>query len=177
MESPLSLSDYPGLIPVATEFVLHVVRVGWPEIVWAYEMHIIGWRNLTEFAKAGVDGIVVDNALSQLANLTKEEASNAGDLARSLAAARVPIPEVTIKKKWLYVLLRWLHERKQEFPDPLGLVEQIYTDFGYPEEIEGLVRWMPSAEPVQDREEGLARIEQKWMSYLERSEKALQNPT
>jgi hypothetical protein len=84
------------------------------------------------------------------------------------------LDEGTARKKWLYVVLKRLYEERDQFPDPLGLVEEIYAAFDYPEEMEDFVRWMPAKQPVADERSGLARIEQNWRSYLERTATALQ---
>ena len=67
---------------------------------------------------------------------------------------------------WLYLALAWLLERATSTADPLGIVEMLYADFGYPEEIKGLVRWMP-AEPGQEL--GVPAIERRWRTYVEQT--------
>lgn len=44
---------------------------------------------------------------------------------------------------WLYLYLSWLYEHRDEFDDPLGLIEVLYADFEYPEDIAPIVRYMP----------------------------------
>ncbi|GKX30779.1 hypothetical protein SH1V18_32590 [Vallitalea longa] len=74
--------------------------------------------------------------------------------------------------KWLYLILDWLFYNKDEFEDPLGLVEQIYADFDYPQQISGFVRYMPSDEPdCGSLELNEKRMYDKWEKYLTKQKK------
>lgn len=73
------------------------------------------------------------------------------------------------KDKFLYLLLNWLFEHKAQYPDPLGMVEIIYADFDYPEELDGFVRYMPAQEPLyKSIEANVERLYNNWRSYLEK---------
>jgi hypothetical protein len=65
---------------------------------------------------------------------------------------------------WLYLALAWLHDHQDEHADPLQLIEMLYADFGYPTEIEGLVRYMPAPRGTPTGVEG---IEERWRAYLQ----------
>ncbi|MGJ5817975.1 DUF2247 family protein [Paludibaculum fermentans] len=169
MENPLSLSSVSGLLPIPVELSRSIVPLTWPEIVWAYEMGILGWRGLAECAKARLDSVLDDKVLMDLAYLTKQDSGSAGDLARCLADRSGPVNESIAKQKWMYILLRWLHEHRSEFPNILDIIELIYADFGYPDEIQGLVNWMPASEPVLPGEPFGTRAERLWREYLEKA--------
>jgi hypothetical protein len=66
---------------------------------------------------------------------------------------------------WLYLALSWLHDHKDEYTDPFQIIEMLYSDFGYPAEIEGLVRFMP---PPPGAPTGLEGVEERWREYLQR---------
>ncbi|MBC1501252.1 DUF2247 family protein [Listeria weihenstephanensis] len=63
----------------------------------------------------------------------------------------------TIEKEWLFDI-------RQEFEDPFGMVEEIYADFDYPEEIAKIVRYMP----VSAGESGFGEdyLKLNWVKYL-----------
>lgn len=83
-----------------------------------------------------------------LSNLSNEECTN----------------ENKIKEKWLYLILRWVYEHKYTlYNNPLDMIENIYSDFGYPRTIVGLVRYMPSDHYNDEGEKGLFRA---WANYL-----------
>jgi hypothetical protein len=67
MENLSNLSTLAGLLPISGDFALRSVRFSWPEVAWAHEAGLIGWRSLTEFAKAGLDAKPGDLALAELA--------------------------------------------------------------------------------------------------------------
>lgn len=61
----------------------------------------------------------------------------------------------------------WLFERRASVHDPLGMVEEVYSDFGYPPEIAAFVRYMPMVGPdLGNREQNEARLYDHWKSYL-----------
>jgi hypothetical protein len=64
---------------------------------------------------------------------------------------------------WLFLALAWLHERRPADLDVWESIEMLYADFGYPKEIEGLVRFMPLAPGLAS---GKDAIEGRWVEYL-----------
>ena len=75
--------------------------------------------------------------------------------------------ETKVGEKWLYLVLDWVFENKDSFSDPLGMVEQIYADFDYPELIATFVGYMPANEfLLGSLELNEARLYKKWKDYL-----------
>jgi hypothetical protein len=66
---------------------------------------------------------------------------------------------------WLYLALARLFEKRSESSDVLAVVEQLYADFGYPSEIESLVRYMPVKEGDDVGEDAIFT---RWEEYLDR---------
>jgi hypothetical protein len=92
-----------------------------------------------------------------------------------LASRESATASVDVRAKWLCILLAWLYENRAAFEDPLSLVEDIYEDFDYPEEIAHLIRYMPIAEPdLGSKEANLARLVTRWGEYVARGRTALQ---
>lgn len=50
------------------------------------------------------------------------------------------------KKIWLFLTLLWVYKNKDIYDDPLGVVEELYADFDYPEMVAPAVRYMPAIE-------------------------------
>jgi hypothetical protein len=69
MDNLSNHSALAGLLPASGAFALQNIRLSWPEALWAYEAGIVGWRSLTEFAKAGLDARPEESALMELAYL------------------------------------------------------------------------------------------------------------
>lgn len=176
MEYLLNPENYLGLLPVPVDFAVRSAPLGWRDIMWAYSMNILGWRSLVEFARNKVSASADDTALLELAYLPKDRAGEAGDMARAIAKCELPVDKKTVKSKWLYILLKLLYERRANFSDPFGIVEQIYADFEYPEEIQRFVRWFPADPPLPpeaSESEYVTRMERSWEEYLK--ETAMKN--
>lgn len=64
-----------------------------------------------------------------------------------------------------------------EVDDPLGEVEEIYSDFDYPEEMENFVRYMPASNGYDQTrhtlEENNRRLFESWERYLSNAEHTL----
>jgi hypothetical protein len=67
---------------------------------------------------------------------------------------------------WLFLVLAALLENQSLVEDPLGMIEMLYADFDYPDEIRGLVRFMPP--PAGQEPVGIKGIEARWREYVER---------
>ena len=66
-------------------------------------------------------------------------------------------------RAWLFVALAWVAENQDDFLDPYEAIEMLYADFGYPDAIAGLVRFIPPppGEPV-----GMTALDARWRAYL-----------
>ena len=77
------------------------------------------------------------------------------------------------KRRWLYLILAWLYENRASVADPLAEVEEIYSDFGYPQEVARFVPYMPP-EPDEywpqpaSQEEATERLMRIWGDYVSR---------
>ncbi len=74
--------------------------------------------------------------------------------------------ELEARLTWMRILLAWFYENRSSFADPLGIVEEIYADFGYPDEIRYLVRYNPPAKSVSEDSVGNSAMLRKWAEYL-----------
>lgn len=89
-------------------------------------------------------------------------------LVDQLADCETERPEDEIRDKWLSLVLAWIYEHRDGYPDPLQTVEEVYADFGYPEQIAGFVRYMPMEEPdLGSREANERRLFERWRRYLD----------
>ena len=73
-------------------------------------------------------------------------------------------PEEQRARYWLFLALAWLREHPELADDPFEAIEMLYADFGYPAEIQGLVRYMP---PPPGTRTGLDAIRERWGAYLD----------
>jgi hypothetical protein len=75
-----------------------------------------------------------------LAGLTQDELLDVDELLDRLAVGEEAPAD---SDYWRRRALRWLYEHRDEVDDPLGVVEEIYAHFGYPEDMASFVRYMP----------------------------------
>ena len=158
-----------NLTPVPFSFIKNV-SLSWRDALWGYERQLIGWSGIVDFA---VDRVSAgsDNPLEiELSGLGKSETQQVGELLRALANRELDKKCETAEKKWLFLVLAWLFERRADVSDPLSEVETIYADFDYPSEIESFVGYMPATDGYdsskQSIEENNARLFAKWEKYL-----------
>ena len=104
--------------------------------------------------------------LVELAGAEKDEPTQG--LVDQLADSEPPPPEKEVRNKWLYLVLAWVYEHRDSYPDPLQIVEEVYADFGYPKQISGFVRYMPMEGPdLGSRDANQQRLFERWKKYLE----------
>ncbi len=134
--------------PIGATFVLEQLRLSWTEVLWGYRRQYLGWSDVVEMATRCInqepDG---SDTVIELASLTRQDAQRAGEILEALSRAEATDVGTDPKRVWLFLILAWLYANRDHRSDPLGDVERVYADFEYPEEIAGLVRYMP-AEPV-----------------------------
>lgn len=152
-------------------FIKRLTRLSWEEAAWGYHNQYMGWSDVAELA---CDRLVEDEAeptVVELAGISKSEASEVGPLLDKLAAREIDGDVKAIKAKWLYLSLAWSFENRESLPDPLEAVEEIYSDFDYPEDVSQFVRYMPVTDGydpnAHSAEENSSRLLSKWRNYLD----------
>lgn len=67
------------------------------------------------------------------------------------------------------IILSWIFENKDNIQDPLMLVEKIYADFDYPEEIYDLIRYNVPKDGCRpqdySKKENTQRLMKKFKNY------------
>ena len=143
------------------------VRLSWRDVLFGLENQLLDLSVPAELAGEQLAEYDYPSAsLIELAGTRKGEPII--DLVRDLAESEPPCRDAEIRSKWVYLVLDGLYQHREEFSDPLEMVEAIYADFDYPEEIRGLVRYMPREGPDRgSREAGEQRVYEKWKKYLD----------
>lgn len=120
---------------------------------------------------------VISNVSNDLALLaTERDLTKVLELVGCLAADECSISEDEICKKWLYLRLAWIYQIRDLLEDPLGAVEGVYADSGYPPEMASFVRYMPMVgQDLGSREKNEARMYFNWRSYMQASRERYRN--
>jgi hypothetical protein len=144
----------------------------WSEIAYAYSEQFIGWRTAVELAIKSIEQGRTDTDMLDLASVDKSETWKVGELLQRLVSKELPQSASSVREKWLFIFLQWLYDNRDRFPDPLQEIEEVYADFGYPEAINGFVRFLPPNDGYQPelhtKEENQQRLYQRWKEYLDR---------
>jgi hypothetical protein len=152
-------------IPAA--FIRARTRMCWRELECGLDHELIAHDAIADFAMESMAAVEVPSAV-----LLDLAGAGPGDqiteLVVKLAQEEPKIAEGLLTGKWLYIALAWVYEQRDALRDPLELVELIYADFGYPEEISRLVGYMPSDEPsLGSPGANRDRLVGRWKRYLD----------
>lgn len=146
-------------------FVLTRVLPTGAELAYGYRE---GWLRRSDVVGITVAklnrGAPLAAAEDEMALLLVDDLDRVDDLVGDLEFADQPTEDRA--RLWLFLALAWLWEHRDNFDDPLEVIELLYADFGYPDEICDLVRYMPAAPGGPT---GRGAIEERWRSYLERT--------
>jgi hypothetical protein len=150
------------------DFVAARISLSWRDASWAISEHIVAPSFAVELANAWAQDRPGEEAVLELAARDVDEPVL--DLVTQLAQREPDVDITQQRAKWAFVLLEWLFLHRERFLDPLAIVERIYADFEYPEDVETFVRYMPmQGEDPGSRERNEQRLYERWSQYLERA--------
>lgn len=177
--SVLQGSETMSSLSPTLDFCMQSADLQWIDVIWGIENGLLTWKDVRNFALHRMSNpqsttFDVENSIVALG---KNNASEIMDLARDAASFDSPIVLEQQKEKWLFLLLKWAYENRSSIPYPLGVVDELYADFGYPEDLEPFVAflppkdgWEPLKHTAQENEERLFR---NWELYLKNSSFAM----
>lgn len=159
----------PVAIPFA--FVRDRLALTWPDVAWGFRS---GWLDAAAVVDYAVDLLLKDEKTSPvvvaLAGLTRSELWEVPALLERIVGDAGTEDSAASRPRWLFLVLAWVYEHRADWDDPLGVVEDLFVDFDYPEEIRGFVRSTPvedGYEPAaHSRAENVARLMSTWEHYL-----------
>lgn len=144
----------------------NTIPLNWKDILWGYRNQFIGWKDVVNYANNIIINDGDDQDIFELSMVNHSNIFELDDLLSKIAGSL----EKYSNSKWLYILLLQLFNTRHNIEDPLGEVETIYENFGYPEEIESFVRYMPVSgdyDPSKHTsEENRKRLYSNWKQYL-----------
>ena len=142
--------------------------LSWREIEWGIKRELIDWDIVKDMAFERISS--ESDQPNELAILSTDDPIELISAVRNLASSEPQEMETGMRSKWLRIVLAELFILRNEVADPLAEVERIYADFGYPEEIESFVRYMPASggyDPQQHtHQENIDRLYRNWSNYV-----------
>jgi len=158
-------------VQIPTEYLLNKVSLKWDEILYGIDNSIIGAKTAVDFAIYYIQRSDINEPKElELAGLLKDEYYKIHNIVSSLAENDEKKSEKEKRDKWLFLILSWVYKNREQIEDPFGVVEELYADFDYPEEISEFVRYMPVRGDYNpgdhSQEENKTRLFNLWHEYL-----------
>ncbi|MEQ1935928.1 MAG: DUF2247 family protein [Fimbriimonadaceae bacterium] len=159
---------------VPVEFVSRHVKPTWSDVELGLHNR---WLNSADAVKLAVQIVAADESASReevmLAASDSSKAVEIAEQVQALAKAESEGGQQKSRQRWLYLLLAWVYENRASVADPLSVVEEIYSNFGYPEEVAAFVRYMPPKNDeywpqLPTKEENDERLMGVWADYISR---------
>lgn len=145
-------------------------RLSWHDLLYGWDRGLVDADAIIRLAAERVPDADRGPPL-ELALLLSDQHAAVPDLLR-MAAETEPLTAGSAKEqKWMYLLLRALYRAQDQLTEPLAAVEDVYELFDHPEELSGLIYYMPVP---PGEESGESAIYDRWRRYLQTMEQRLQ---
>lgn len=149
---------------IPADFITARVLLTPRELAYGYQHRWLDDRAVVQVALAALRAAREPRTVEEkLALLLSDELSRVPELLEDLV--RSSPNEEHPDAVWLFLALAWLRQHRSEYPDPFEIIEMLYADFGYPEEIANLVRFVP---PSPGAPTGYRALEQRWEDFVNR---------
>lgn len=135
-----------------------------------FERGILSAAGVVDLATAEVRRGAAGDVLHALARLLRDEVDQVPEVFRALdSPERMHYSRESVRK-WLYLQLKAAYCERDHLSDPLGVIESIYADFGYPSSMHSFVRFMPPrpGDPVDK-----PALMDRWAAFLNREHDTL----
>lgn len=158
--------------PIPFSFVRIHLDLTWDDVLWGLQEGWLEPASVVEYAVSRLEEDKdCDSSVVDLAGLTAGELAQVSTLLEGVASGPDGQQQAESRKRWLYLALSWVYEHSEDFPDPLGIVEELYADFDYPQEMRSFVRYMPPEDDYEPQAhtttENIDRLFKKWREYLD----------
>lgn len=143
--------------------------LSWGEIKYGLERGFLTSTGVIEYA---IKRLSAESPAGQyeLACLTGDDANDVWECVSRLAAKDVRYDGES-GKVWVFLIFLWVFINRSKYQDPLGVAQELYADFDYPESVAPIVRYMPAADPSLEGDDQLLK---NWSSMLEVSRREFQ---
>jgi hypothetical protein len=151
---------------VPYEFAKEMFPLTWTDVLYGLEKNCVS----TQFAISHANAeLTCDKDADEkvLIIAIASEQDSIIEYAKELAESDGTGHSKQAQEKWLCLTLRWLYENKEKLSDPLAMVEEIYSDFDYPEQMSTFIRYMPSNDTnlgsIRDNNDQMFR---RWHDFI-----------
>lgn len=157
-------------IKIPLKFLLTSVNVTWDDIIFGVKNEYLVSLSVSEYAMYLLEKNDED-LQDEIINLAWGDKNDIDDYIYNYLR-KSNVNTETVKDKFLYVLLKLVWENKNDYTDPLEVIEDLYADLGYPSEIDHLVRYMPMKhKDMGSIELNVAEMYKDWEAFLMKKSK------
>lgn len=153
------------MIPLS--FASSYAELDWPDVRWGYEHRLLSWEDVVEYAKL----LPPSDASAYAARIAATNKNTAHFLEYVLAEIAYETETIS-KNKWKYLCVSWTYVNREKVAEPFEVIERIFADFGYPDDLAPLVRWMPPTDGYDpskhSRQENMDRMLKEWRDYVDK---------
>lgn len=158
-------------IQISLEYAMKLVPINWVDIQFAVINNYFNIESAIEYAMylIGVDQsseLIIELAGERADKLTKEEVLS-NYIYKFVENASYEEMQCA-KDKMLYIVMHYLYENKYLFENSFKVVEIVYDDFGFPEDIKKVVSYIPSENEIGEYDNLFYK---NWREYLLRYKK------
>lgn len=144
-EGRYSMNSLSLMIPLS--YADKLIDLNWNDIYFAFVNGYINNSDVVDFAVMLLNStdVQIDDEILNLVYSSSNDIDSEG----IIICLNNKIDKSTIdnsKKKFLYVILSFLYDKRDCFEDVFRAIEVIYADFGYPETMIPFVRYMSNNE-------------------------------
>lgn len=133
----------------AYEYVTNLVTLNWNDLLFAIENEFLPHQTAIEHALVEVQkNESSPMEVMELACTLQGEAKfhDICQLVNKLATLQNPDNYSDSKEKFLYVSLNWVYEHKDDYCNPIEVVDILCDEIDYPDEVKNLISFMPMQE-------------------------------
>jgi len=171
-----SSSSFNSLsIQLPYSYVKEAVKLNWHDVLFAIETGYLSHLSAIEYAASELEeNDSCSQEIIDLVSLSPDEAvypQSIHPYIDELASFVSKNIKDKTPSKLMYVLLKWIFEQRDCYCDPLRVVEIIYDDFNFPQEMACFVRYMPMQQPdLGSQELNQKRLFNNWQDFLDKQQ-------
>ncbi|KJR46897.1 hypothetical protein UF75_2698 [Desulfosporosinus sp. I2] len=153
-------------------YVTNLVPLNWNDILFAIENNFLAHQTAIEHGLEAVQkNENVPEEVLELAFMLQGEAKLPYDvyqLVNKLATSHNPDNASDSREKFLYVSLNWVYEHKDDYCNPIEVVDILCDEINYPDEVKNLISFMPTSESETNSSDSTTeRLLGRLLRYLE----------
>lgn len=151
----------PLIVPTADLLVLGPPNAG--EIVYGFERGLLDAAGVVAAALDAYErGVPLSKPHEELALLLSDDLDRVEDLVNGMSL--LDEPTELRARFWQYASLAWLLSHLDATDDPQETIDALYAYFDYPEEMSGIVSFMP---PPAGEEASPQALHRRWEQLVE----------